>query len=68
MKKIFIDKYKAWHGVEFLNLTEVYCENCGSYFEQAARVSGKGKNIGISFVQKFGYDILNASVYLIKCC
>ena len=37
----------------------MYCENCGSYFEQAAifcRVRGIGKNFGIYFVQKFFHD------------
>ena len=38
----------------------MYCENCGSYFEQAAtfcRDCGKGKNFGIYFVQKYCQDI-----------
>ena len=38
----------------------MYCENCDSYFEQTAtfcRVSGKGKNFGICFVQKLYQDI-----------
>ena len=35
------------------------CENCGSYFEQAAnvyRVCGKGNSFGIYFVQNFFRD------------